>query len=134
MRVRDANKSDPVKILTTAKGIITDPKAWTQYRYRDRDNTCFCGLGAVAAAILCDAKGIEPTVSNLVDVLNDYPTVGFVQVTYIAKLLAQAVGYDPESTGFQDFNDTHTHSEVLAAFDNAILLANVRSVAEPVGF
>lgn len=134
MQVSDANKLDPVKILTSAKAIITDPKAWTQYQYRDTENKCFCGLGAVAAAMLCDAKGVEPTPSNLVDVLADHPTIGFVQDTYTAKLLAQAVGYDPAFNGFQNFNDNHTHGEVLAAFDNAILFANVRSVAEPVGF
>jgi hypothetical protein len=103
-----------VEILEKARELIIDESRWTREAYMrsadgeraDEDQmdvaVCFCGVGAIAKA-----KGQNP-----MDAAESYE----------ADLLAQAIG-GREGIDFFDFNDTHTHAEVIAAFDLAIASA-----------
>lgn len=105
-----------VEILRAARERITPVEAWTQDRLSDAitvlgdfelakpallKGTCWCASGAM----LCEA-----------------PTYFAFQLA--AELLIRAAG-DEElaEEGITSFNDSHTHLDVLAAFDNAIPVA-----------
>ena len=123
MFLRDADKLDVKKVLIDAKAIISTPERWTQGVYRNHNHTCFCGLGALATAIVCEYKGADPATADLHAVMNN-EMVGFAGSTKAGKLLATVVGVDPED-GFQRFNDAdgRTHAEIMEAFDKAIAAA-----------
>lgn len=96
-----------VEILIKAKELIQDPANWMQGDYtEERDgHTCYCALGAIGTVIKAD---------NWTEVHDGQP----------AKLLRQVVGDDiPANHTFAPYNDSHTHSEVMEAFDKAIALA-----------
>lgn len=96
-----------VEILTKAKQLIADPLNWTQGDYTEErdDRTCYCALGAIGKVVGCNWWG---------DVHNGQP----------AKLLKTVVSGDlKEGETFAPYNDSHTHSEVMEAFDKAIALA-----------
>ena len=100
-------------VLIKAKTLIQDPESWTQgVSARDilyepvpatsRDAVCFCTYGAVARAL-----GLENS-------------------TYyheVARPLKKACAAISGSSMVTEYNDTHTHPEVLALFDKAIELA-----------
>lgn len=123
MYLQEANKLDVKKVLTNAKAIISKPGSWVQGTYRSHNHTCFCGLGALATAMVCEYKGVDPATADLHAVMNN-EMVGWVQQTVAGELLATVVGVDPED-GFQRFNDVEgrTQIEVLEAFDKAIAAA-----------
>lgn len=95
--------------LELARKVIEKPENWTQGEMaRASDNTpmpikhaaatCFCSIGAVLK------------VSNM-----SYAAVfSSDEYKYLRKTIDEKV---------TKFNDTHTHEEVLAMFDNAIELA-----------
>ncbi len=96
------------ELLIEARRLIEKPENWLQRTYaRDTDGTpvpdtdpsaCrFCSKGALYAAAF----------RNRVDEDEEDKA---------SKALDAAVGGRP----FVKFNDTHTHAEVLAAFDRAI--------------
>lgn len=104
---------ETVEILTKARELISDESRWTKYAYtRKADGekaddqmdvaVCFCGVGAIAKV-----KGQNPMDAT---------------ESFEAYLLAQAAGVR-DVVDFFTFNDTHTHAEVLAAFDRAIAAA-----------
>ncbi|NTE87235.1 DUF6197 family protein [Agrobacterium rubi] len=95
-------------ILRSAKRAISKPKNWTQ------------------EAIARDSRG------NLVDVLSDRATcfcmIGAIQVTRPSvDDYAGAISFLRKATGVgvYDFNDSHGHKAVLAAFDKAIEIAEM---------
>ena len=90
------------EILIAARALIDTPEKWTQFESarningvgchpRSPDAVCFCTLGAIDRACQDD--------------LNDYKALQTLQS--IVGMVA-------------NFNDSHTHAEVLAAFDEAI--------------
>jgi hypothetical protein len=92
------------EILIKARDLISDPKRWTKSTYARRQDgspcsalnaeaVCFCAVGAIARAT--DGH-FEPTVA-------------------LVKQLKMLCGGD-----VIDFNDSHSHAEVLALFDKAI--------------
>lgn len=96
-----------VEILTKAKQLIADPLNWTQGTYtEERDgNTCYCALGAIG----------KVTGSVWFDGVTNY---------HASKVLRSVVaGELKEGFTFAPYNDSHTHSEVMEAFDKAIALA-----------
>lgn len=121
---QEADALDIKKVLTNAKAIISKPGSWVQGTYRSHNHTCFCGLGALATAMVCEYKGVDPATADLHAVMNN-EMVGWVQDTKAGKLLATVVGVDPVDEGFQRFNDVEgrTQIEVLEAFDKAIAAA-----------
>ena len=95
-----------VEILTKAKQLIQDPANWTQGDWTEErdDHTCYCALGAIGKVVGCGWG----------DVHNGQP----------AKLLKTVVSGDLRANEtFAPYNDSHTHSEVMEAFDKAIALA-----------
>ena len=99
--------------LIIAKTLIQDPENWTQgVSARDnlhepvpamsRNAVCFCTYGAVDRAL-----GLENSI--------DYHK--------IVGTLKNACAAISGSSVVAEYNDTHTHPEVLALFDKAIELA-----------
>ena len=87
-----------VEVLRAARALIDTPEKWGQ-----GDGLCDRGLRCAAIAVW-DAQGIV------------------AGSTLAHRALAQAMGLDAAySCGvIFDFNDSHTHAEVMAAFDRAI--------------
>lgn len=103
------------EILTKARELLSDEKRWTQGYYalneynaqreaEDTDAVCFCSLGALA-------KVAGRSTGACYD--NNGP-----DVDYLVKAVG---GLSP--VNIVNFNDSHDHEEVLAAFDKAIKLA-----------
>ena len=95
------------EILKAARGLIDTPEKWTQgawSRSRGEHYTpyCYCSAGALARV----ATGVpNPTSSQF-----------FALESSIALLALEAwMGGD-----IVEFNDTHGHADVMAAFDRAI--------------
>lgn len=103
--------SDTVEILKAAKALIADEENWTQTVYARDENgesvsatdpraVCFCSRGAI-----------------------DKITAGNGAWEGAYDILLGLVTEDDDCIGVADFNDTHTHAEVLALFDRAIARA-----------
>ena len=99
-----------LKVLTAARAKIADKKNWTQGWFalrldgdgilRDTDSmstsaVCWCSTGAIRVVLQVDDH-------------TDLPP------DLISAFCMGSAG------DIEDFNDTHTHAEVLAAFDQAI--------------
>lgn len=102
-----------VKILKDARELIHDPENWTQSAYaRNKRGTvvsfeannavCFCAMGALFRVSPPDETGT------------------------VFKFLRGA-SKECGSLSPSNFNDHHSHEEVLALFDKAISLAEVAS-------
>lgn len=94
-------------VLIEAKKLIQNPENWIQGDYSNEQRTCFCSLGAIAKV-----ESVENWDSD----------------SRPAALLLRAVVADQlsKSYNFAGYNDTHTHSEVMEAFDKAIELAKLQ--------
>lgn len=100
-----------LKILTKARALISDPARWTQ-RSAAKDVSgndvlanspkavCWCSAGALLKA-------------------SRRSSIGFVPMGTLSQEMEFSVSY---------FNDSHTHAEVLAAFDKAIERINKGSI------
>lgn len=104
-----------VEVLTKAKEIISDPSNWIKKDYTN-GRGCFCALGAIAQAYKGDNGFVYYGDSS------GTPAGQLLKTVVKSELTAQ--GYS-ESVTFAPYNDTHTHAEVMAAFDKAIYLAQV---------
>lgn len=104
------------EILIKAKELIANPVYWTQGDYSKEVNgvTCFCSLGAIGQVLF---KDLDSGVT----------WYGEVTGTQAADLLKAVVGCEIR-TGetFAPYNDSHTHDEVMEAFDKAIDLAKAK--------
>lgn len=97
-----------VDILRAARELIAEPKAWTQRAFgRDEDGMCCDSLHPDA---VCWCAG-----GALTKAANGH---GLIRSKAREQLYA-AIG----CADIVDFNDEHTHAEVLSAFDRAITLA-----------
>lgn len=96
-----------IEILKAARALILDPQAWTQnVSARNQHGvpvdvsspqaTCFCALGAIFS--LTNDFGHEDAV----------------------EALSHEVWKQGCGIFVAEFNDTHTHTEVIALFDKAI--------------
>ena len=107
-----------LKVLVASRALISIPERWTKGTFsRDAEGnkveiddeaaTCWCGEGAVHKARL---------------MINTYE----FQSDDVFNLLWKArknKNNNDHFYGFAAFNDTHTHEEALAVFDDAIELA-----------
>lgn len=104
-----------VKYLIAAKALIDTPEKWTQEEmardaygkitdYEGESATCFCSLGA--ACKVTAGSGF---------------TYGY---------LVRALSAAGDGTYIVDFNDSHTHAEVMAVWDKAIDKAKAQAVVE----
>ncbi len=97
---------DARQVLVAARALIADEANWGQgAAIRNKNGRhAYCSIGAI-----CVASGA------------DYVT-GYCNIDTMSAMhraidgLAAALPHD----AITDFNDTHTHAEVLAAFDRAI--------------
>lgn len=102
------------EILKQAKQLIINPQNWMQGDWCNEDRTCFCGLGAVTKVVSPDFN----MYSGLCDGPDNYLYQSALQLD---------PNHDPKTT-FAPYNDSHTHEEVLHAFDVAIQLAEAEEV------
>lgn len=102
---------DTVQILKDARALIADEKNWTRNAFaRDskgnevtpdkEDATCFCAIGALSRVVQ------QPPYYDLPG----------------ERLLGDEAWISGE-IGVAEFNDAHTHEDVLALFDRAIARA-----------
>lgn len=95
--------------LTRIKSLIEKPENWTQNYYAKDEYgmtihsssdaaVCFCTLGALHRVIPMGSRGHTNRRAD------------------VRELLESLMGDD----GVAQFNDTHTHEEVIAVFDKAI--------------
>lgn len=91
-----------VEILKAARKLIEKPENWTKGEYyRPTENGyCYCAIGALAEAAGVDPDGEVPGERELANALG-------------SENLWKVV----------EFNDSHTHSEVLDLFSKAIAAA-----------
>lgn len=105
------------EILKQAKQLIVDPVNWMQDDWCNDDQSCLCGLGAIT-------KVISPE--------GEFDTARAMDSKGAALYLRDAaLKLDPhhdEMASFAPYNDSHTHDEVLHAFDLAIQLAEAEEV------
>lgn len=99
------------EVLIAARAKIADPANWTQGSFAkdidgcqvwpwDEDATCLCAMGAIAVSV----GGY------------DQHSIDSVFATPYFDALSEVMG----AGDVVQFNDTHTHAEVLAKFDEAI--------------
>lgn len=111
---RGEEKKTVVQILKDARALIADEKNWTQRVFArnsrglevsalSSEASCFCTVGALGRF-----------------------TNGMAIGSSAYLLLKREVGQN--YIAVSDFNDTHTHAEVIALFDHAI----ARAESEPV--
>lgn len=104
------------EILRAARERITPKEAWTQGRLSDlvpfgyappedfEGSTCFCAMGALM-----------------------YEAPDRAAFEEASDLFGVANRDEAGRRGFANFNDAHSHAEVLAGFDKAIELAEAGS-------
>lgn len=96
----------PLETLKAARDLISDPSCWTQGDFarntdgqsvdpNNKEAMCFCAFGAIQRITE------NPLMSD-------------------ADRLLESICNERFSLSVGDFNDTHTHAEVLALFDAAI--------------
>lgn len=99
------------EVLKQAKQLIINPENWIQGEWSAKNRTCFCGLGAVVKTLSAEDEF-------------DITVCGNDGADYYLRLAAlQLDEYHDPLTSFAPYNDSHTHEEVLHAFDVAIQLA-----------
>lgn len=108
---------NPVEVLKKAREIIAKEENWAQHVFAANEkgesvpdyssDACkFCSLGAISKAVGSD---------------DEYHITNFVTYTNAKRLLMSAI-----DEHIAVFNDTHTHEEVIAAFDKAIEIGEHR--------
>lgn len=107
-----AGRPTELCVLKGARKLISDPAHWTKAAFArsangeernclDGEASCWCAWGALyRAAYDCGDKSLD-------------------EVEPARAILARSM-----DDSIPSFNDNHTHAEVLAAFDRAILAAS----------
>lgn len=95
------------QILREARELISDPKRWTQGKNARDVNDQFADPIGPAAVCWCAEGAIRRVVAE------DWYRLHSLLATLNAEV----------NDAIHRFNDSHTHTEVLAAFDRAIELA-----------
>ena len=93
------------EVLLQAKGLISTPRSWCQHNFAVRANGQGTSAYDAEAVAWCALGAISKVRDNITDDVAD-------------RYLAMSAGMS-----VSEFNDTHTHEEVLAMFDRAIELA-----------
>lgn len=97
-------------VLTYARNLIADPVRWTQGTYARNAEGEPVGVFADAAVCWCAVGAIDRAAEVLIPDFDVNPRLPLQSVLY--KRYGEI--------GITNFNDRHTHAEVLAAFDAAI--------------
>lgn len=99
----------PVEILKAARELISDRARWTQRVSARYENGLSCWLYDQAAVCWCASAAICIVADKCVSTVN--------------RQKAESAFRCVIDTGIATFNDSHTHREVLDAFDSAIIIA-----------
>jgi hypothetical protein len=99
LRAGDQSGVSVADVLRKARALIEKPENWLQGEYCDGDK--FCLLGAIAK-------------------VQELPEYKSEETPAYFAVKAAVRALDPGTVFPHRFNDTHTHAEVLAAFDRAI--------------
>jgi hypothetical protein len=120
----EKTNQDALLVLIAARWLISDPSCWTTGAYA-RDNAGFlkmpvnpvacswCAYGAMQAAFLMQHERV--TEQNFFKV---WPYLDRTSEAKAIQALSDAM--HPSLLLVTSFNDTHSHTEVLSAFDKAI--------------
>lgn len=108
------------QILINAKALIANEENWTQRHYHEtiNDKQCHCALGAVSIAMNLPYSS-QVIGTDAAKILQE------VESVWLIDKCGQKDDGTPQAT-FAQYNDNHSHSEVLASFDKAIALAESR--------
>lgn len=98
--------------LVAAKELINDPENWMQGDYTNGKG-CYCALGAIAVS-----AGLTQFRSS------GHPASLLLREVVESQVKTSETQYET----FAAYNDNHTHSEVMEAFDKAIALAKERGI------
>lgn len=98
-----------VDVLVKAKELIQDPAKWMQGDFTNDDQTCFCGLGAIAQVSSLDYHQVNSSDAG----------------NYLRQAAISLDDYHDPEHSFAQFNDSHSHTEVMQAFNTAIRLAQL---------
>lgn len=103
-----------VEILRAARELISDPSRWTQRWFaRDIDGERTTYNSAKAACWCADGAILKCTDNA------EYLSVNILD--FMDYVICNESGHKHACLGW--YNDNHSHAEVLAIFDRAILLA-----------
>lgn len=95
--------------LIKAKALIVNPDKWVKENF-SLYSDCFCALGAIAFA---EANEKWDDCTFVKDWMSNKPE----------NFLRKAVELENSRESFAAYNDSHTHEQVMTAFDKAIQLA-----------
>lgn len=98
------------QILREARALIEKPERWCRGNYCIRRTGQRCAVGALR------------------EVTGD-ATHAPIEQGELCRLLAQAGGGMDYPSDFTQWNDDHSHAEVMAAFDKAIELAEAKEAS-----
>ncbi len=103
-----------IELLTSARNLIADPEHWTQRAFARDGFGNSIGPTADSACSWCSLGALTKSFGNIW-----WPESH-------CEPLEQAIGqlHPDNLMSLADFNDSHTHQEVLAVFDKAIENAN----------
>ena len=105
----------PLQTLKAARDLISDPARWTQ-RFKALDEFCLPVDPTSEKAICFCSLGALQNVTGL----SRYHQPVFEAAKALNRKLPIYLTLGDDEADFTDFNDTHTHAEVLALFDAAI--------------
>lgn len=100
----NATRDDVVIALRGARDLISDPKRWIQGSYARNDAGLDTGARALDAVCWCADGALDAVACGVI-----------YEAARTALFTTRAMPRGPIG-----FNDTHTHQEVLDAFDFAI--------------
>jgi len=107
------------EILIKARQVIEKPEHWTQESYaRDNAGASLADGYATEAVCWCSLGAIEKVTG--LDNWDSYEAVSFLTEAMV----------DVPRQSVEDFNDNHSHSDVLALFDQAITKATEQESAQ----
>ena len=104
---------DTVEILKKARELISDESRWTQGWYAKNNNGAWTSWIGPDAVCFCSIGAMAHVSKDAVFVIESSPA-------FAALASAMQEDHDQHENVVAEFNDMHTHAEVLAAFDRAI--------------
>lgn len=102
------------EILIKAKEVIVNPENWIQNYFAYNKNGHPVGRGTHPDAVcFCSVGAIQKVIGDKGDASEEFLSAR--KVREVTKVLTIAAGET-----ITDYNDTHTHSEVMEVWDKAI--------------
>lgn len=107
------------EFLISAKKLIEDPTNWTQGWFAKTNTGAMVGANAEDAVCFCSLGALERYDGQVLPINKYHPLTGEPYNSRFAQdYLEEAMG-----CAVEDFNDQHTHEEVMKKWDEAIALS-----------